>query len=193
MWVGRLIPDKNPLLVLDAFRNYVAINGFAKLYFIYQKDDLLANVKTMINQYPELARAVCLVGKIPHGELARWYSAADFYISASSREGSGYALIEAIACGCMPVVTDIPSYRKITRNGQLGLLYEAGNAQALSLALLSLWRKRLSRQTVRSYFESTLSSKCIARDLSKVMMEVCSYNDITRLAISSAEKSNTGS
>jgi glycosyltransferase involved in cell wall biosynthesis len=191
--VGRLVRDKNPLLLLNAFRSYVTINAFAKLYLIYQEDDLLSEVKAIIDQHPELARAVCLVGKVPHVELAAWYSAADFYLSASNREGSGYALIEAIACGCMPVVTDIPSYEKITGNGRLGLLYETGNAQALLLALLSLWRKRLSRETVKSYFESTLSFECIARDLSKVITGVCSYNAITRLAISSAEKSNTGS
>lgn len=191
--VGRLVPDKNPLLILNAFRSYVAINAFAKLYLIYQEDDLLPEVKATIDEHPELARAVRLVGKVPHTGLAAWYSAADFYLSASNREGSGYALIEAIACGCMPVVTDIPSYQKITGNGRLGLLYETGNAQALLLALLSLWRKRLSRETVKSYFESTLSFECIARDLSKVIMGVCSYSDITRLAISSAEKSNTGS
>ena len=34
--------------------------------------------------------------------------AADIFTLGSHREGSGYALTEALACGLPPVVTDIP-------------------------------------------------------------------------------------
>ena len=39
-----------------------------------------------------------------------------------------------MSCGCIPVVTDIPSFRMICGNS--GLLYEPGNEDALLSALM---------------------------------------------------------
>jgi glycosyltransferase involved in cell wall biosynthesis len=51
----------------------------------------------------KLADRVFLVGSRPQTELADWYSAADLFCLASSREGCPNVVIEAMACGT-PVV-----------------------------------------------------------------------------------------
>ena len=56
---------------------------------------------------------VTLVGRVGHDEMPNYYAAADVFISGSHYEGSGYALIEAMSAGVVPVVTDIPSFRAI--------------------------------------------------------------------------------
>jgi len=68
----------------------------------------LQEVNDTIKQSPVLWKAVSLKGKIDNDELSAWYSAADFYISGSHSEGGSYALLEAMACGCIPIVTSIP-------------------------------------------------------------------------------------
>ena len=65
-----------------------------------------------------------------------WYNSADFIISGSHYEGSGVAVTEAMSCGCIPVVTDIPSFRSMTGQGKCGLLFKPGNEQDLLAALL---------------------------------------------------------
>ena len=45
--------------------------------------------------------------------MPNYYGAADVFVSGSHSEGSGYALIEAMSAGVVPVVTDIPSFRAI--------------------------------------------------------------------------------
>lgn len=131
LWVGRLDKNKDPLTCLAAFEEFAYSNPHTRLYMIYQTEDLLSEVTNKIEQSEYLQPRVMLVGKIEHADLATWYSAADFYISCSHRESTGYALLEAMACGCIPIVTSIPSFKKITANGAFGLLYKRGNVNDL--------------------------------------------------------------
>ena len=77
---------------------------------------------------PALARRVRLVGYVPQEKLPAYYSAADIFVLGSHHEGSGYALIEACACGAVPVVTRIPPFRAITGDGARGALWPPGDA-----------------------------------------------------------------
>ena len=102
---------------------------------IYQTTELLPALKLIINNQKNTCDAVILVGQVPHNEMQNWFNSADFIISGSHYEGSGTAICEAMSCGCVPVITDIFSFRAMTANGECGLLYEAGNENALLSAL----------------------------------------------------------
>jgi len=57
------------------------------------------------------------------------------YVSTSPAEGASVSLLEAIAAGCLPVVTDIPSNREwVTHEGN-GLLFPAGDTAVLASCL----------------------------------------------------------
>lgn len=131
LWVARLNTNKDPLTVLKAFNRFLQEHPDARLYMIHQTTDLLNEIISFCNNSTPLKQAVKLIGRIENKELATWYSAADYFISGSHSEGSGYALAEAMACGCIPVVTAIPSFKKMSNNGQFGYLYEPGNADDL--------------------------------------------------------------
>jgi len=170
LWVGRLDINKDPLTVLAGFMQYLVEHPDAKLYMIYQTEKLLADVTATIESNERLANAISLIGKVPHEALPYWFSAADFYISGSHSEGSGYALIECMACGCIPVVTNIPSFRKITRDGEYGFLYKAGDVNSLTNTLLQLNkinREQLS-QAISSHFNESLSFQAIAETFTGV-------------------------
>ncbi len=164
LWVGRLNENKDPVTVLKAFEKYLALNPNAVLYMIYQDNDLEMEVKNLIKKNSTLENGVRLVGKIPHADLISWFSAADFFVSGSHREGSGYALIEAMACGCIPVVTNIPSFVKITDGGNCGLLYEAGNPDSLLNALVKSQQLDLPSEVnkVLNQFKLNLSFEAYA-------------------------------
>ncbi len=164
LWVGRLEKNKDPLTVLRGFEKYAAVNTSAVLYMVYQEDDLLNEVKEIIDNNVQLQQRVKLAGKMSRDELLNWFSAADYYLSGSHREGSGTALVEAMACGCIPVVTDIPAFNKITAEGNFGFLYTAGNADSLFITLCALSEidKENLSYNVKRYFENNLSFKAIA-------------------------------
>ena len=172
LWVGRLNAGKDPLTVVKAFEKYCAGNPGAKLFMIYQTEELLPEIKKWIEQNEVLAQRIILKGRVPHEELETWFSAVDFYISGSHREGSGYALLEAMACGCIPVVTDIPSFTKIT--GSYGFLFPPGNVNALLEVLErsnSIDRHKMSSE-ILSYFQKDLSFKAIADDLYSICQKL---------------------
>ena len=174
LWVGRLVPRKDPLTMLAGFEKYLGVNPEATLYMVYGSDELLPDVKSFLQRNEALNNVVRLVGAIPQKELQDWYSAADFYLSASLDEATSFALIECMACGCIPVITDIPSFRKITDNGRFGVLYNVGSPDDLFEKLCSL--KSINREeiseSVLEHFDNKLSFKSIADNLFKVFRGV---------------------
>jgi len=170
LWVGRLEANKDPLTVLRGFEKYIAINNNAVLYMVYQKDNLLPEVKAVLQANPALQQKVVLVGKKNRDELPAWFSAADYYLSGSHREGSGTALIEAMACGCIPIVTNIAAFNAITFDGRFGLRYTAGDAGSLFNVLCTLpsINKQEMSAGIMQHFEEQLSFKAIANRLSSI-------------------------
>ncbi len=130
IWVGRLDSNKDPMCALKAFQRFAREGHIFKLYMFYHTEELLEDIQDYISANG-LQQSILLMGYLPHENLETWFNAADFFISASHWEGSGYALCEAMSCGCIPVVTDIPSFRYITNGGKAGFLYEPGNEDAL--------------------------------------------------------------
>lgn len=176
LWVGRLNENKDPVTALRGFEKFVANESKARLYMIYQQESLLKSIEQIIAESEILRHAVKLVGKIPHEQLSTWYSAADFYIAASHREGSGYALLEAMACGCFPVVSNIPTFKKITGYGKAGILFRKADANALALVLEQsiAFKNDSLRQKVIRHFEEELSFKKIADDLYLICDDIVS-------------------
>ena len=167
LWVGRLNANKDPITVLSGFEKYLMQVPTAKLYMIFQTDELLNDVREKINSSVALKSSVKLVGKIPYVDLQNWYSAADFFISGSHSEGGSFALVEAVACGCIPIITKIPAALKMTGNGKYAISFEPGNADDLSEKLLSLSSilKTEFSETVEQYFAENLSADSMAKQL----------------------------
>jgi glycosyltransferase involved in cell wall biosynthesis len=88
-------------------------------------------------------------------------------VQASHAEGSGGALIDALACGTTPLVTDIPSFRRITGDGACGALVPIDDADALAHAIRD-WARRdrpMLRRRAREHFERDLSFDALGRQL----------------------------
>lgn len=162
LWVGRLTTNKDPLAVLDGLEQALPMLPNARLIMVFGDDTLLASVEARVRGSEILARAVSLAGRVAHDELPNFYGAADVFVSGSHTEGSGDALIEAMAAGLAPVVTDIPSFRAIA--GECGGRWAPGEAPQLARALVALLRDDLDaqKQKARARFDAILSWPAIA-------------------------------
>lgn len=172
IWVGRLDGNKDPMCVLRAFRNYATQHTNFKLYMFYHTEELLEQLKSYIRKYG-LENHVLLQGKIPHAALETWYNASDFFVAASHSEGSGYALCEAMSCGCIPIVSKIPSFKYMTNQGDVGFLFESGNHSELYQSLMKIDMNTISvhRNRVLELFQKRLSFQAIARKMEAVYLE----------------------
>jgi glycosyltransferase involved in cell wall biosynthesis len=170
LWVGRLNTNKDPLNVVRAFLKFASANRNARLYIIYQTDELLGEIKDLLNKNAA-KNSILLVGPVAHHELLYWYNSADFIVSGSFYEGSGTAICEAMSCGCIPIVTDIFSFRMITDNGNCGILYDAGSETELLTALKQTGHLDLTEKRSRSlaYFKSNLSFDTIANRIQEIV------------------------
>jgi glycosyltransferase involved in cell wall biosynthesis len=135
---------------------------------IYQTSELALEIGALLETSPENG-PVILVGNKDHDELLYWFNSADFYISASHYEGSGTALCEAMSCGCVPIVTGIPSFRTIAGNS--GLYFEPGDADALFSLLKESIHRNLkdSKKTILELFRDKLSFKAISDRFQKIL------------------------
>jgi glycosyltransferase involved in cell wall biosynthesis len=163
LWVGRLNQNKDPLTVVSAFLRFAAAVPSACLYMLYHTEELLPQIKQLLNTAPN-AKVIKLIGKIPNADMLYWYNSANFIVAGSHYEGSGTAVCEAMSCGCIPVITDIFSFRMITNGGTIGYLYPPGNEDALLTALNQTQFTDLQneRDKALAYFKSNLSFAAIA-------------------------------
>jgi glycosyltransferase involved in cell wall biosynthesis len=159
LWVGRLTANKDPLTVLDAFERCAPELPGATLTMIHGTDELIAPVRARLAQSAALRDRVRLLGAVPHDRIAAFFTAADIFVVGSHHEGSGYSLMEACACGAIPVVTDIPTFRLITAGGAVGALWTVGDAASCARGLVDAARRDLAaeRAKLADHFARELS------------------------------------
>lgn len=163
LWVGHLDENKDPLTVLEGFaRARLRLPG-ARLTMVFRGGQLRPRVEARLAREAGLAGRVELRGAVPPERMAELHSAADLFVLGSRREGSGYALIEALACGAVPVVSDIPSFRALA--GPVGELWTPGDAEACARALLAAAASvgPARSEAVRAHFDRELSWPAVAR------------------------------
>jgi glycosyltransferase involved in cell wall biosynthesis len=166
LWVGRLNANKDPLTILNAFVLVADRLPGAQLYMCYTHDTLLPQVRARVNAESAIRERVHLLGKVPHTQMQDLYRSADFFVLGSAHEGSGFAILEAMACGVSPIVTDIPAFRAIT-GGEVGAMFEVGDAAACAEAMVRLAHGDRATQRARTLgrFQTALTYEEIGKQL----------------------------
>ena len=70
--------------------------------------------------------------------LASYYKTADMFLLTSNYEGWGMTIIEAVACGCPIVMTDVGCAGELIKNGESGLVVKVDNKEDLISAITKL-------------------------------------------------------
>jgi glycosyltransferase involved in cell wall biosynthesis len=83
----------------------------------------------------QAAPEVQFLGWLAMSDLDRELRAAHIYVSTSLSDSTSVSLLEAMAAGCFPVVSDIPANREWIVDGETGLLFPCGDDAALATAL----------------------------------------------------------
>ena len=75
----------------------------------------------------KIENEIYFVGRIKNNEIPKFLQHANFYISMPITEGVSASLFEAMACGCFPIVSDLPGNRSWISQKVNGILVPSEN------------------------------------------------------------------
>jgi glycosyltransferase involved in cell wall biosynthesis len=85
-----------------------------------------------------LSDRVNFLGSVSNNDLSEILSKHDIYLSASIWDGTSLSLLEAMASGLFPIVSDINANSAWIKNGVNGFLHKVGNPDSLANSILRL-------------------------------------------------------
>jgi len=174
LWVGNLTENKDPITILKAFKAVFWDFSDPILLMVYREKPLEREVREFINKHPSLSTRVQLLGAVPRSSMEAIYNSADYFLLGSHKEGSGYALMEAMACGVIPIVTKIPSFERLLGNGTIGGLWNPGRIPELKQSIRDISRRPVEVESfrVRNYFNQHFSFEALAERAVEIYKEV---------------------
>lgn len=132
LYLGRLVPEKRPELLIEAFR---ALDTNKRLVIAGGSSDTTAYEKEL-RAAAQGGNRIVFTGFVAGEPLAELYSNCYAYVLPSDVEGMPMSLLEAMAYGCCCVTSDIPECADVLAGN--GVTFEKGNADSLRAALQGL-------------------------------------------------------
>jgi glycosyltransferase involved in cell wall biosynthesis len=163
MWVGGYFPWHDLGLLLESFTQLLPHQPNAKLVLVGD-----GQTRALVEQQVArtgLQRAVIMTGAVQHDRMPAMLSMADLAVVPSAPvpaggggTGTPLKLFEYMAAGKAIVATAVSQTTEVIRDGETGLLVEAGDVRGFADAMLNLLkdpdeRSRLGRNARREAVE----------------------------------------
>ncbi|MCG2577746.1 glycosyltransferase, exosortase A system-associated [Dechloromonas sp. XY25] len=171
-------PAAEPELRLRLGLENCTVLGFAGSFYGYEGLDLLLDAaKQLLPRYPDLkvllvgggpqekalkeqaqrlalGDRVVFTGRVPHADVQRYYGQIDLlcYPRKSMRLTdlvTPLKPLEAMAQGKLLIASDVGGHRELVRDGETGILFQAGNAVALASAIDRMLGNRDQWESIR--------------------------------------------
>lgn len=134
-FIARMTDQKNPFLLLEAFRLLLNRTDKEVLLLMVGDGELLPHIRLWI-QHHSLDKYIRLFGF--RQDVVDILSASQIYCLPSLWEGLPIGLLEAMAMENAVVASDIPQHREIVSHGVNGLLFHPGDVEDLAQCLFTL-------------------------------------------------------
>src|SRR5262245_10602714 len=141
LYVGRIAPEKNLELAIDAYRA-MQLRGGTRRFVLVGDGPQRASLQ---QRHPDLVFCGLLTGQ----QLAVHYASADVFLFPSETETFGNVTLEAMASGLAVVAYDYAAARMHVTHGETGMLVPYGQATAFVEAAVTLARSPLVLARVR--------------------------------------------
>ena len=125
-----LEPIYAPRRVIECFAAIAAAWPQARLV-VANDGSLLGAVQTLARELG-LQDQVRFVGRLGAAAQAECYARARWYLSLPRSDSVSVSVLEAMAHGCVPLLSDLPANRELVRSGDNGLILGAGAGAAPS-------------------------------------------------------------
>lgn len=162
--VGRIEPEKNPLLVIQALAR-LQNGGTGDYRLIWAGEGRLAESILKAAESAGVRDRVELRGFVPFGSpLLELYRDAHAFVHVALTEGAPQVIYEAMGSGLPIVATDVGGVRSALDNGEAGLLVPPNNVEELTAAVERLradsgLRNRLASRALEVAGEVTIDDE----------------------------------
>jgi glycogen(starch) synthase len=136
VWVGRMVPEKGLVYLLEAMREVVKQHADVKL--VLGGDGPLRNYLQNTVDKLGLEKNIFFLGAMTHAEVAETLSKSSVFVFPSLKEGMPRALLETMACGNAVVGSNVSGIKDIVKDKSNGVLVPPKSPEALSRAILTL-------------------------------------------------------
>jgi glycosyltransferase involved in cell wall biosynthesis len=137
--VGALWEPKDPVTTARAA---IAASGSVPLVLLFVGDGPLRGQVEQVSRGAE--PVVRLLGT--RSDVGRALAASDFFVLSSQREGLPFAVLEAMATGLAPIVSDVPGC--VEAVGETGMIVSRGDSDALADAFRRLATSAVEREAL---------------------------------------------
>ena len=134
---GRIASHKGLERLLDAFQLLRTRIPAAELQIVGNDAD--GTLLRLRAKYEKLLHegSVTIKTGLSDAEIARTLRDCSFFVSASEYEGFGLALVEALSAGLIPIVSPIPSFKKIVSEAGVGHIVDFSDPARAADAIAS--------------------------------------------------------
>ena len=115
-----LEPLYEPERVLSVFAGVRSAWPEAQLV-VANEGSLRAPLERMVGALG-LSGAVQFVGRLDADAQAQWYQRAQWYLSLPTSDSVSVSVLEAMAHGCIPILSDLPANRELVESGRNGIV-----------------------------------------------------------------------
>jgi glycosyltransferase involved in cell wall biosynthesis len=138
LFVGRLVPDKGPQILIQAARKLIRERGRRDLSFFIGGDGRLRRLLQARIVRHKLKDDVFLLGKLSHHEVIDSLFGADLVVMPSLHESFPLAALEALAAGRPLIASRVGGLPEIIEDGDTGFLVEKKSPEAWGDAIESI-------------------------------------------------------
>lgn len=121
-----------------------------------------------------LESMVHVVGWIAPAEMACFWREQDIYLNISDFEGMSLAMLESMACGAVPVVTDVSGVSDIIEDGRNGFIISVNDWMASVDKIEILEKDRKLLRKAGCYNMDLVREKCNVPDYAEWLM--CTFH-----------------
>lgn len=168
LFLGRLEKDKGIYDLLESFSYVVNKYKNAKLYIAGSGEDNLVEKK--INKL-EISKNIEMLGWVSSDEITKVIKCCSLFVLPSYFEAMPMSLLESMAFGCIPVVSNVGGIPCVIKDGVNGFLVTPGDIAELKNKILKIFNKTTDeREIISNNAYNTIFDKYnIKKSLDKII------------------------
>lgn len=109
-------------------------------------------------------KAVQLMGRLAREDMNEFWKKCDVFINVSEFEGSSISLLEAMASGVIPVVTEVSGTNEFIQNGKNGYVYPVGDMEGIAGRVMEIEKDRSLLVELGNRTKQMIKIKCNPTD-----------------------------